>query len=257
MSKSQRQYNPRPLRPAHRPCFHSSKLSIQKSRKPVDKPPESLRQACKVSCNQPVAHLLKALRCPPGSCLTNISVSLGLLTDQFVLTISDLFFQEWQPLMPVVHRPTFLRVYEQYLANPESGNWQNNKQAYAQLFLIFEIAALSHISAQKKSTPSYETQWRKALYSTSSNASLPTLQCHILAQICYMLRADHTHLARHRGIAITMCHELGLHQGHKYHSLAPLDAESRKKVFWCQYTLDKYAIDDARLRAFGLDGILD
>ncbi|KAJ9614270.1 DNA-binding transcription factor cat8 [Cladophialophora chaetospira] len=159
-----------------------------------------------------------------------------ILSDQYI----NLFFQEWQPLMPVLHRPTFLHVYEQYLANPESGHWQNNKQAYAQLFLIFEISALSNISTQKKSTPSYEAQWRKALYSTSSNASLPTLQCHILAQICYMMRGDYTHLARHRGIAITMCHELGLHQGHKYHSLTALEAESMKKVFWCQYVLDKF-----------------
>ncbi|KIW22549.1 uncharacterized protein PV07_12426 [Cladophialophora immunda] len=157
-------------------------------------------------------------------------------SDQYI----NLFFQEWQPLLPILHRPTFLRVYEQYLANPESGNWQSNKQAYAQLFLIFEIAALSNISTPKKNTPSYETQWRKALYSTSSNASLPTLQCHVLAQICYMLRADYTHLARHRGIAITMCHELELHQGHKYQSLSPLEAETRKKVFWCQYVLDKF-----------------
>ncbi|ETI20538.1 hypothetical protein G647_08575 [Cladophialophora carrionii CBS 160.54] len=159
-----------------------------------------------------------------------------ILSDQYI----NLFFQEWQPLMPVLHRPTFLHVYEQYLANPESGHWQDNKQAYAQLFLIFEISALSNISTPKTSTPSYETQWRKALYSTSSNAALATLQCHILAQICYILRADYTHLARHRGIAITMCHELGLHQGHKYHSLSPLEAESKKKVFWCQYVLDKF-----------------
>jgi hypothetical protein len=142
-------------------------------------------------------------------------------------------------MMPVLHRPTFLRIYEQYLANPESGHWQDNKQAYAQLFLIFEISALSSISAPKKTVPSYEAQWRRALYSTSSNASLATLQCHVLAQMCYMLRADYTHLARHRGIAITMCHELGLHQGHKYQGLSILEAESRKKVFWCQYLLDK------------------
>jgi hypothetical protein len=139
----------------------------------------------------------------------------------------------------VLHRPTFLRTYEQYLANPESGNWQNSKQLYAQLFLIFEIAALSNMSTAKKSIPSYEVQWRKAIYSTSSDASLATIQCHILAQICYSLRADYVHMARHRSIAITMCHELGLHQGHKYHSLSPLDSEARKRIFWCQYILDK------------------
>lgn len=158
-----------------------------------------------------------------------------ILTDQYI----NIFFQEWQPLFPILHRPSFLRIYEQYLANPEAGNWQSNKQALAQLFLIFEISALSNIATPKKSTPSYETQWRKALYSTSSIASLSTLQCHVLAQICYLLRADYTHLARHRGIAVTMCHELSLHQGHQYHSLSPLEAETRKKVFWCQYILDK------------------
>jgi len=150
-----------------------------------------------------------------------------------------LFFQEWQPLLPVLHRPTFLRVYEQYISNPDSGNWQSNKQALAQLYLIFEISALSEITTSKKNAPTYESQWRKALYSTSSNATLSTLQCHVLAEICYMLRADYTHLLRHRGIAVTMCHELGLHQSHKYHSLSPLEAETRKRVFWCQYVLDK------------------
>ncbi|OAP55236.1 hypothetical protein AYL99_10209 [Fonsecaea erecta] len=180
--------------------------------------------------------LQKAIQPTRRSAAPGPKVPPRIHSDQYI----NLFFQEWQPLLPILHRPTFLRVYEQYLANPESGNWQSNKQAYAQLFLIFEIAALSNISTPKKNTPSYEGQWRKALYSTSSNASLPTLQCHVLAQICYMLRADYTHLARHRGIAITMCHELELHQGHKYQSLSPLEAETRKKVFWCQYVLDKF-----------------
>ncbi|KAL6247856.1 DNA-binding transcription factor cat8 [Rhinocladiella similis] len=159
-----------------------------------------------------------------------------ILSDQYI----NLFFQEWQPLLPVLHRPTFLRVYEQYVSNPDAGNWQNNKQSLAQLYLIFEISALSNITTSKKNAPSFESHWRKALYSTSSTASVSTLQCHVLAQICYLLRADSTHLLRHRGIAVTMCHELGLHQGHKYQSLSPLESETRKKVFWCQYVLDKF-----------------
>jgi len=167
---------------------------------------------------------------------TGPKVPPRILSDQFI----NLFFQEWQPLLPVLHRPTFLRVYEQYVSNPDSGNWQSNKQSLAQLYLIFEISALSNITTSKKDAPSFEGQWRRALYSTSSTASLSTLQCHVLAQICYLLRADATHLLRHRGIAVTMCHELGLHQGHKYHSLSTLEAETRKKVFWCQYVLDKF-----------------
>lgn len=53
--------------------------------------------------------------------------------------------QEWAPLLPILHRPSFLRIYEDYLADPEAGHWHSNKQAVAQLFLIFEIAALSSV----------------------------------------------------------------------------------------------------------------
>lgn len=52
----------------------------------------------------------------------------------------NIFFQEWAPLFPVLHRPTFLKVYEDYTTNPES---IEDKQSMAQLNLVFGIAALS------------------------------------------------------------------------------------------------------------------
>lgn len=72
-----------------------------------------------------------------------------LLSDQFI----NIFFQEWAPLLPVLHRPSFLKIYEAYLADPEASHWHSNKQAIAQLFLIFDIAALSSVV----STNSFET----------------------------------------------------------------------------------------------------
>ena len=156
--------------------------------------------------------------------------------------ILDLFFQEWQPLLPILHRPTFLRVYEQYLAGPDAGNWQANKQAIAQLFLIFEIASLSSGHQAKNNASTYEHQWRRALYSTSSTSNTSTIQCQILVQLCYLLRGDYTHLARHRAISVGMCHELGLHQGHRYHNLQTFEVETRRRIFWCQYVLDKYVL---------------
>ncbi|KPI43249.1 Transcriptional activator protein acu-15 [Cyphellophora attinorum] len=170
--------------------------------------------------------------------LTNASKTPPrILSDQYI----NLFFQEWQPLFPVLHRPTFLRVYENYLAGPDAGNWQSNKQAIAQLFLIFEIAALSSGHQLKSNCPTYENQWRRALYATSAAPNVAAIQSHVLAQLCYLLRGDYPQLARHRGIAVGMCHQLGLHQGHKYHTHGVFEAETRRKVFWCQYTLDKFA----------------
>jgi hypothetical protein len=159
-----------------------------------------------------------------------------LLSDQYI----NIFFQEWAPLLPILHRPTFLRVYEQYLSNPEAGRWHGDRQAVAQLFLIFDIAALSSVSRTKYSTISYEPRWRKAIHSMSSTAFMPTLQCHVLAQLYYLLKADYSHCARHRAIAVSISHQMGLHHSQKYYKLNCLEVETRKKVFWCQYTLDKY-----------------
>ena len=184
------------------------------------------------------------VRCAPAPSSTpkgSSKIPPRILSDQYI----NIFFQEWAPLLPVLHRPTFLRVYEQYLAEPGAGKWQGNKQAVAQLFLIFDIAAVSSISCITQSTTSYESQWRKAMHSMPSAASLSTIQCHVLAQLYYLLKADYARCVRHRAVAIAMCHQLGLHHSQKHYTLNSLELETRKKVFWCQYTLDKYVMVSA------------
>ena len=59
-----------------------------------------------------------------------------LVSDQMI----NIFFQEWAPLFPVLHRPTFLKIYTDYVVNPEG---LQDQQAIAQLNLVFGIAALS------------------------------------------------------------------------------------------------------------------
>lgn len=59
-----------------------------------------------------------------------------LISDQLM----NIFFQEWAPMYPVLHRPTFLKLYADYTADPQS---ISNLQAVAQLHLVFGIAALS------------------------------------------------------------------------------------------------------------------
>lgn len=60
-----------------------------------------------------------------------------LVSDQLI----NIYFQEWAPLYPVVHRPTILKAYEQYLSNTES--LKHDVHVMAQLNLIFGVAALS------------------------------------------------------------------------------------------------------------------
>ena len=59
-----------------------------------------------------------------------------LVSDQLI----NIFFQEWAPLFPVLHRPSFLSLYEEYVSCPEA---MEDKRSLAQLHLVFGIAALS------------------------------------------------------------------------------------------------------------------
>lgn len=60
-----------------------------------------------------------------------------LVSDQLV----NIYFQEWAPLYPVVHRSTILKAYDRYLADPSL--LKDQPLIIIQLNLIFGIAALS------------------------------------------------------------------------------------------------------------------
>ncbi len=59
-----------------------------------------------------------------------------IVSDQMI----NVFFQEWAPLFPVLHRPAILKVYSDYVADPES---VEDLHSIIQLYLIFSIAATS------------------------------------------------------------------------------------------------------------------
>lgn len=85
----------------------------------------------------------------------------------------------------------------------------------------------------------FEEHWVPSLDILSSDVSLPALQCFVLGQIYCMTKADYKSLLRYRAIATNMCHRLGLHQSQTRFTHNPLVSETRKKVFWCQYVLDR------------------
>ncbi|KAL8799399.1 MAG: hypothetical protein Q9182_005917 [Xanthomendoza sp. 2 TL-2023] len=172
---------------------------------------------------------------PKISSATNIAPKAPprLVADQMI----NVFFQEWAPLFPVLHRPTFLNIYTQYVADPEGSTHQHS---LAQLNLVFCIAVQS-MEGSKDRAESFERQWRDALEAVLSENTVATLQCLVLAQIYCIVKADYTRLLHYKGIAINLSHRLGLHQSQKRFSLDVLTSETRKKVFWTLYTLDCFS----------------
>ncbi|KAJ5361278.1 hypothetical protein N7541_002122 [Penicillium brevicompactum] len=157
-----------------------------------------------------------------------------LVSDQLI----NIFFQEWAPLYPVVHRPTILKAYEQYLNNAES--LQRNGPVMAQLNLIFGIAAVSSMPRTNQDPTFFEQNWSATLDSLSSDTSISSLQCFVLGQIYCMTKGDYRTLLRYRALGVDICHQLGLHENED-RSDNPLEDETRKKVFWSQYVLDRFS----------------
>jgi hypothetical protein len=147
----------------------------------------------------------------------------------------NIYFQEWAPLFPVIHKPTFLRVYEEFVADPEKVK-SNHK--LAQLYLVFGIAALSTDTSDTDQIAACELQWQRALESILMDNTMMTLQCLVLALMYCTVRADYKRLQHYKGIAVGLSHRLGLHQSQKRFSFGALTIETRKKVFWTLYTLD-------------------
>ena len=156
-----------------------------------------------------------------------------LVSDQLI----NIFFQEWAPLYPVVHRPTILKAYEQYLNNTET--LQRNPHVMAQLNLIFGIAALSSMSRTNQDPTFFEENWSATLDSFSSETSISSLQCFVLGQIYCMTKGDYRTLLRYRALGVDICHQLGMHENQES-SGNPLEDETYKKVFWSQYVLDRF-----------------
>ncbi|KAL2687373.1 Transcriptional activator protein acu-15 [[Neocosmospora] mangrovei] len=164
----------------------------------------------------------------------SLKVPPRLFSDRCV----NVYFQEWAPLFPVLHKPTFLHIYEEFVADPEKVK-SNHK--LAQLYLVFNIAGLSSDAPDLPQLAACEQQWRKALDAVLMENTMNTLQCLTLALLYCTMRADYKRLQHYKGIAIGLSHRLGLHQSQKRFSFGALTIETRKKVFWTLYTLDCFS----------------
>jgi hypothetical protein len=154
-----------------------------------------------------------------------------MVSDQLV----NIFFQEWAPMFPILHRPTFLTLYERYTADSDD---VGDKAEIAQLNLVFGIAAISGGARSSEDLESFESQWKAAADTILTESSMATLQVLILAQIFCIQRGDLTRLLTYKGLSTTLSARLGLHQSQKRFALGTLTCETRKKVFWTLYTVD-------------------
>lgn len=61
----------------------------------------------------------------------------------------------------------------------------------------------------------------------------------VLAQMYFLIKGDYQSLIRYRALAVGAIQALGLDQSQGHLDLDLLTTETRKRVFWCQYILDR------------------
>jgi hypothetical protein len=147
----------------------------------------------------------------------------------------QIFWQEWAPLFPVLNKSTFLRLYEEYVSDPEK---MTDNHKLAQLHLVFCISALSSEFPDENQISLCEAQWQASVDAILMGNTLLTVQCLILATIYSLLKGDYKRLQQYKGLSVAMSHRLGLHQSQKRFSFGALTMEMRKKIFWTLYTVD-------------------
>ncbi|KAI1435231.1 fungal-specific transcription factor domain-containing protein [Xylaria sp. CBS 124048] len=150
----------------------------------------------------------------------------------------NVYFQEWAPLFPVLHKPTFLHFYDSFSSDPDM---IRNNHKLAQIYLVFSIAALSSEMPDLEQVAACELQWQRALDAVLMDNTMHTLQCLVLALVYCTIRADYKRLQHYKAIAVGLAHRLGLHQSQKRFSFGALTIETRKKVFWTLYVLDCFS----------------
>ncbi|OAQ97447.1 hypothetical protein LLEC1_01817 [Akanthomyces lecanii] len=175
--------------------------------------------------------------CPPltpNPPEASLRVPPRLFTDRCV----NVYFQEWAALFPALHKPTFLRIYEEFVADPEKVKC-NYK--IAQLYLVFSLAGLSSSAPDLDQLAACERQWARALEAVVLENTMTALQCLVLALLYCSLTADYRRLQHYKSIAVGLAYRLGLHQSQKPFSFGALTLETRKKVFWTLYTVDCFS----------------
>ncbi|KAH0611070.1 uncharacterized protein H6S33_011497 [Morchella sextelata] len=169
----------------------------------------------KPSADAPLNRQPNSIKAPPR-----------LLSDHLLVS----YFQEYHPLFPVLHRPTFLASYEILVSGDGSTATSLPNHAIAQLFLVFAIA-LQQSEPRNGVEDQVNAQWQQALDAILLDSTTETLQCLVLAQLYCISKGDYARLLQYKSLAVGIVLRLGLNQSQKKFSLGALGGEMRKRMF--------------------------
>lgn len=169
-------------------------------------------------------------------------VFLPLPPKQEGMSLLKDYFDNFNCMFPLFHRPTFMHLVErQYSKDPYSGSgwWASMNVALA---IAHRLRVMSNLVPHEED----EKAWgymknAMAVFSELAmrNTDLLSVQA-LLGMALFMQGTPNPQPASLLvGTAIRLSHNIGLHKRGTGFNLNPIEIEQRKRVFWIAYMLDK------------------
>jgi hypothetical protein len=154
----------------------------------------------------------------------------------------------WTPIYPVVHKQSTLDAYNQFIL----GNLGADGTEYVVVYQLLILLALGTLG-EDRSCPRNHHHFlcTSEKYYLLSEALLdrvlvqPCLQASqglVLVQIYLQLSSRYSLASHLGGVATRLAQTLGLHRHSQRFKFDPLETELRRRLWWCQYTLDAYVV---------------
>lgn len=150
----------------------------------------------------------------------------------------------WTPLYPIVHKPSIIEAYDMLL----TGQPGNESLQGIFLYQVISLLALGTLGqAGTCTSPHFHFLCQSDIYYRMSTTlldqvfgkpCLQSLQGLALTQIYLQLTTRYSVASHIGGVATRIAQNLGLHRHSNRFKFDPLETELRRRVWWCQYSLD-------------------
>ncbi|KAJ2933626.1 hypothetical protein H1R20_g3439, partial [Candolleomyces eurysporus] len=161
----------------------------------------------------------------------------------------EAYFSRLHYLMPVLDKPSFIAKYNQLMDNTRNPSWARNETPFLSLvFAVFACAA-SLVQDSRLAVSGREDDggmgmvyYERALilqYISHANIQMAHVQCFILMSsfLCSINCLPQAWILI--GQAVRNGQDLGLHRSPRRLNIPNVEKETRKKVWWGVYTLDR------------------
>lgn len=201
---------------------------------------------------QSVATTIPELQFPLGITDDLDTSPVSLPSRATAQSLSEAFFQFTRSNLPLLHEPTFQKKLDLVYSTPETSQLVDTSKSPTgvrwnlTLFFVLEVFAIALLRMQKQD-PSQVSMWladryhRTALHALNTT-SLPNTVEGVQALLLVALHSYYhpTFWASWKtvGAALRLAAELGLHQQCS-DGMDPLEIDTRSRVFWVAYSMDR------------------